>query len=704
MGTACATVAGRACCITGVHHHRSSPTRVRLAALTLLCTGCAIACTAAGLLAAPAGAAPALAWSAPLDIDGAQALSGLSCTSLSLCVAVDGAGNVIVSSNPAAGPSATWRSRAVDGGRALTAITCPSAALCVAVDGGGYAVVSTDPGAGSPAGSAAAWKALEIDNGQALDGVSCASTTLCVAVDNAGHALFSTNPAAGIWSDPASSDVDATNRLTGVSCASSALCAAVDSDGQVLLSTNPTGGPSAWHAREIDPSLTLKAISCSSDGICAAVDGVGNALASGNAGAAIAGGTPGSGATWSSTAFDPFGAPTAIACAATGLCVAGDDTGYAFASDDPAAAPPAWPASALDISRTLTATSCVSEGLCAAVDANGRAFTATVRAPTATTGSALEVGHTSAILTGLVDPEDAAVSCRFEYGTSTAYGTTVPCASTPGGSAEQTVSATLTNLAANTTYYYRLVASTAIGTGEGGGQTFKTLAPNLVEPHPSIAGTPAPGQHLTCKSGVTAAGVTLAYAWLRDTQAIAGASGSTYVVSAADVSHHLQCRVTATTAEGSKSTTSAFVTVPAGGLGTISETTVGTPHVGRNTVSVPLKCSAQAAGRCTLALRLTVQETLSGTRILAVAARTRRLTVTVGASTVHLKAGQQSTATVALNATGRRLLASRRRMAVKLSISGTVVGAISASLKSATLTLAAPARASAHKASSKRTR
>jgi hypothetical protein len=72
--------------------------------------------------------------------------------------------------------------------------------------------------------------------------------------------------------------------------------------------------------------------------------------------------------------------------------------------------------------------------------------------------------------------------------------------------------------------------------------------------------------------------------------------------------------------------------------------------------------------------------------------------VTVGSSTVRLKPGQQATATVGLNATGRRLLARRHRMAFKFSVSGTVIGAISASLRSTTVTLST-ARAASRKAS-----
>jgi hypothetical protein len=480
------------------------------------------------------------------------------------------------------------------------------------------------------------------------------------------------------------------------------LCVALDGEGQAVLSTEPTGGAAAWHERPIDPALGLEAVSCFAPDSCVAVDKHGSVFASSNAAATIGSSTePGSGATWSSTAVDIFGEPGAVSCTAIGLCAIADRMGYALTSDNPIVAPPVWVIGGVDPSNALTSVSCTSEGLCAAVDASGRVLTAEAPAPLASTAAAGEVAHTSALLTGTVNPNDAALSsCRFEYGTSTTYETSAPCASSPTGSTAIPVGAIAVGLTANTTYHYRLVASTATGTSDGADQTFKTLAPNVIEPHPSISGTPAPGQRLTCKSGVaTTTGVTLAYAWLRDTKAIASAGATTYVVSTADVSHHLQCRVSASTPEGTRSATSAFVTVPAGGLGTISETAVGTPRAGRNAVSVPMTCSAQAAGSCTLKLRLTVIETLRGSRVVAVTAQTRRATVTVGSRTVRLKPGQQATVSVALNATGRRLLAQRRHLSVKLSVTGTVVGAISASLRSTTVALSASGRTSSRKAS-----
>jgi hypothetical protein len=605
-----------------------------------------------------------------------------------------------------AAPALSWSTATIPGAAALTGISCASNTLCAAVDEAGDALISTDPSAGA----GAIWSRVKLPGAAALTGISCASNTLCVAVDKSGDALLSTNPTnTGSWSPPL--EIDKGNALSSVSCASNTLCVAVDSAGRALISGEPAAAGS-WHPRQID-SIALTSVSCSSApaGVCVAVDEGGNALASGNI--AAPGPPTGPGPTWSTTPIEEpgLGPPTAVSCAAAGLCVAVENGGGAYISDDPTAAAPSWTFAGIDTPTRLSGVSCVSSGMCAAVDRAGRVLITQVPPPAVATSTPSAVAETTATLAGTVNPEDATLTeCRFEYGPSEAYGASVPCATPlPAGGASQPVSAAVSGLAANTTYHYRLVASSASGAAVGLGVTFKTGSPGLVVPHPSIAGIPARGQKLTCKSGVSGSGAssaTLAYAWLRDTVAISGAGGSTYTVSSADLTHHLQCRVTATNAAGSASASSAFVTVPAGGLGSISETQVGTPRVTGGSVSVPLTCSAQAAGSCTIVLRLTVVETLKGSRVVAVAAaqRTRRATVTVGASTVHVPAGQRRTATVALNATGRRLLARVRRMGVKLSVSGTVVGAISAPLRSATLTLGSSGKASSRKASRSRGR
>ena len=64
-------------------------------------------------------------------IDATDFALGLSCASTRLCVAVDDAGNVLTSSDPADGPA--WHSAAVDPGHQLRGVSCPSTRFCVVV-------------------------------------------------------------------------------------------------------------------------------------------------------------------------------------------------------------------------------------------------------------------------------------------------------------------------------------------------------------------------------------------------------------------------------------------------------------------------------------------------------------------------------------------------------------------------------------------
>jgi hypothetical protein len=659
-----------------------------------------LAATCVALLAclAPASAAavPALNWSGLLRIDDTTALTGVSCASASLCVAVDEAGHALASTDPAAGTTASWSHEEVDGKTTLTGISC-SGSLCVAVDHEGHVLTSTDPAAGATA----SWSSREVDGKTPLTGISCPSTSLCVAVDHEGHVLASTNPAAGATASWSRQEVDGKTPLTGISCPSTSLCVAVDDEGSALASSEPTGGAAAWRPSPIDLAGDLVAVSCAPApaGVCVAVDGEGDVLASGDP-------APPS-PTWSWTpAFGEPGFPTAVSCTAAGLCLSTDSGGGAFAGDDPTAAAPTWSFYGADPGTALKSVSCTAEGLCAAVDGAGHVLVAQTAPPAVVTGTASALAETAATVTGTVDPQDATLTaCHFEYGFSEAYGQSAPCAATPvGGSAPQPVSAAFSGLAANTTYHFRLVAASASGTERAADGKFTTLAPPLPQPHPSIGGIPARGQQLTCKTGLgsAATSVSVSYAWLRNDATIAGASGATYLVSNADVSHHLQCRVTATNAAGSASGTSAFVTVPAGGLGSISESHVSAPRVSGSAVSVTVSCSPQAAGSCAFALRLTVVETSRHGHVVAVAARrAQRTTVTIGAGGARVGAGQHRTVTATLNATGRRLLARLHRLPARLSVRGTIVGALTAPLLSATVTMGGAGKASGGRASTR---
>lgn len=82
---------------------------------------------------------------------------------------------------------------------------------------------------------------------------------------------------------------------------------------------------------------------------------------------------------------------------------------------------------------------------------------------------------------------------------------------------------------------------------------------------PTIGGTVTVGQTLTAANGTWtgAATITYAYQWLRDGAAISGATAGTYVLAAADQTHKVSVRVTATNSLGSGVATSAqTITVP----------------------------------------------------------------------------------------------------------------------------------------------
>jgi hypothetical protein len=79
---------------------------------------------------------------------------------------------------------------------------------------------------------------------------------------------------------------------------------------------------------------------------------------------------------------------------------------------------------------------------------------------------------------------------------------------------------------------------------------------------PEIGGTAEVGGTLSCSRGTWSGDPTsFARAWLRDGSVLAGRTGSTYDVVAADAGHALRCRVTATNRGGSASATSAAVVV-----------------------------------------------------------------------------------------------------------------------------------------------
>jgi hypothetical protein len=102
--------------------------------------------------------------------------------------------------------------------------------------------------------------------------------------------------------------------------------------------------------------------------------------------------------------------------------------------------------------------------------------------PVVVTGAASAMTETSATLNGTVNPNGESVSdCHFEYGTTTSYGSSVPCSALPGaGNSPVAVSATVGGLTPGITHHFRVVASNAGGTGYGKDQALATVTPPTV--------------------------------------------------------------------------------------------------------------------------------------------------------------------------------------------------------------------------------
>ena len=238
------------------------------------------------------GASPALAttsplsWASPVRADdqppfeSSTAITGVSCPSTGLCVAVDGVGDVLSTTDPTGGAGSWVTAASVAEG--FDGVSCPSTELCVAV-GGGDVATSTDPTGGAGAWSVASLIAVasQIPNkDERLEAVSCASASLCVATDDTGNVWTSTDPTHGApaWTK---TNIDGSEKiLSGVSSPTESLCVAVDREGgDVLTSTDPTGGAGAWTMTEVDKH-TLFDVSCSSETLCVATDSYGNVLTS----------------------------------------------------------------------------------------------------------------------------------------------------------------------------------------------------------------------------------------------------------------------------------------------------------------------------------------------------------------------------------------------------------------------------------------
>jgi len=104
-------------------------------------------------------------------------------------------------------------------------------------------------------------------------------------------------------------------------------------------------------------------------------------------------------------------------------------------------------------------------------------FTFGASAPAVVTTAATAITSTTASLNGTVNAAGNSTAVTFEYGLTTAYGTTVPgVPSTVTGNTVTPVTAAITGLIPNTLYHFRIAGTSTGGSANGSDLTFTTSA------------------------------------------------------------------------------------------------------------------------------------------------------------------------------------------------------------------------------------
>ena len=116
----------------------------------------------------------------------------------------------------------------------------------------------------------------------------------------------------------------------------------------------------------------------------------------------------------------------------------------------------------------------------------GRLGRVVFQTPLATTDDPTAVRPTTAELNGEAVPRGVATAIHFEYGATAAYGSSTAPQAIGDGDDPVAASASLTGLQPSTTYHYRLVATSVIGTVTGADQTITTSPPPPPPPPPPL--------------------------------------------------------------------------------------------------------------------------------------------------------------------------------------------------------------------------
>jgi streptogramin lyase len=461
-------------------------------------------------------------------------LDGVSCSSATACTAVgsyetsNGHRPLIERWNGTAWSIQSAPNPSNASSSFLYGVSCPTASACTAVGyqatSGGYLTLVEQ-------WNGTEWTVQSSPNGtgnyNVLDSVSCTATSACTAVGSLFTGALVERWGGSSWVIQTSLNGSEAeyDGLSGVSCTSATACTAVGWYSKTLFGADyplaESWNGTAWTSHAVTGSGNLNSVSCSSASACTAVGGI-------LAWTAVAQGWNGMEWTAQVTAT-PTGAETAlfgVSCTSTSACIA---TGR-YANSSKAAF--------------------------SLIESFGP--------PIATSEAATSVTTSGATLNASVNPNGKATTYHFEYGTTTSYGGNVPVpdASLISETSVERASQAVSGLAAETTYHYRVVATSGAGVTDGSDLTFKTatVPPENTSP-PSISPT-TPDQAVpeSATTGTWTHNPTShTYQWQRcnasggECANISGATSATYTPVEADVEHTLVAKVTATNSAGSNS-------------------------------------------------------------------------------------------------------------------------------------------------------
>lgn len=377
--------------VTGLTGREYAPVSIRLAPPRrrrhIVLAAAAVICVCALVLLAPAGAdAASFTWGTPTLVNAQTSpIPSVSCATLTLCVAVSG-NDVYTSTAPA---DHQWTAATIDPSATLDVVSCWGS-QCVAIDNAGYVFWSQNP-----AGGAGTWarSRYSIDppawnvGGAVITDLSCGDGGWCVAVDAGGSVLAEYQTPIGGWHVTSYVSLGP-DSLSAVSC-NPRFCLAANPTGWVFATQATQGGawptPNGQTGVRVDHGIS--SVSCLSGGLCVLTSphetATDEMLNPGGPASAWS-------AHWNS---DPatYPQPVAVSCAASTLCVGINSAplgaGIAIVSTSPrypgSFTGPVATDQTIDPtgSGPLNAISCIAAGagaqLCVVGDASGHLITGT---------------------------------------------------------------------------------------------------------------------------------------------------------------------------------------------------------------------------------------------------------------------------------------------------------------------------------------